>query len=80
MTLTKRAPWMMLLMALVLVLSACGGAAPSQPAAGEATAAPEGEAAAPAEGPTATPVIEFAQEPSEGQKVLVWTSPSSARP
>jgi multiple sugar transport system substrate-binding protein len=73
MTLKKRAPWTMLLMALMLVLSACGGGgAPAAPAAGEATAAPEAAPAAPAEGPTATPVIEFAQEPAEGQKVLVW--------
>lgn len=74
MTLKKHAPWLTLFAALSLLLSACGGGSPAQPA-GEEPAAPAAEAPAEepaAEGATPTPVLEFAQEPSEGQKVLVW--------
>jgi multiple sugar transport system substrate-binding protein len=76
MTPKKHAPWLALLAALTLILSACGGAAPSQPSGGAATEAPAGEptAAPAAEAPAVepSPVIEFAQEPGPNQKTLVW--------
>lgn len=82
MTLKKHAPWMILLTALSLVLSACGGGAPAAQTGGEATAAPAGEAAPAepaAELPTATTVIEFAQEPAAGQKTIVWMTRTNNR-
>ena len=70
MRLNKNYPWLVMMAALALVLSACGGGQPaSQPAADAPTAAP----AAPAEElPTPTPVLDFAQEAQPGQKTLVW--------
>jgi multiple sugar transport system substrate-binding protein len=73
----KQLPWIALITAMTLVISACGGAqqpaaaptaAPAAPAAEAPTAAPAAEA------PVATPtqVIEFAQEPTANQKVVVW--------
>jgi multiple sugar transport system substrate-binding protein len=73
MALKKHSPWIMIFFALALVLSACGGAPAAQQ--GGTTPAAEGPTAAPAaEAPAVTPttVVEFAQEPASGQKVLVW--------
>jgi multiple sugar transport system substrate-binding protein len=73
----KQLPWIALITAMTLVISACGGAqqpaaaptaAPVAPAAEAPTAAPAAEA--PAVAPTQ--VIEFAQEPTANQKVVVW--------
>lgn len=75
MTLKKHAPWLALFAALSLVLSACGGGtAPAGTSGGEATAdtAMEATAEPAADAPAPTAVIEFAQEPSSGQKVIVW--------
>lgn len=65
----KQYPWILLLGALMLVLAACGGQQATIPTAalGEApTTAPAGDL------PTPTPILEFAQQPQAGQKVLVW--------
>jgi multiple sugar transport system substrate-binding protein len=66
----KNYPWIVLFGALMLVLAACGGQQAGAPTAAPAAEAPT-EAPA-AEAPAATPVIDFAQEPQAGQKVIVW--------
>jgi multiple sugar transport system substrate-binding protein len=70
----KQLPWIAMLTAVTLVISACGGAqqpttAPTAAPGAEApTQAPAAEPAL----PTATTIAEFAQEPAAGQKVIVW--------
>lgn len=68
----KQLPWIALIAAMTLVISACGG---GQPAA-QPTAAPGAEqpTQAPAQEnlPTPTTVMEFGGEPTADQKVIVW--------
>jgi multiple sugar transport system substrate-binding protein len=70
----KKLPWVALICAVTLVISACGGgqqpaAAPTEAPAAEApTEAPAAEPAA----PEPTQAVEFSQEPTAGQKVIVW--------
>lgn len=72
----KQLPWIALISAVTLIITACGGgqapaAAPTAaPAADAPTAAPAAEPVADA--PTPTIVYDFEQEPQAGQKVIVW--------
>src|SRR5215470_15181212 len=83
----KHSPWLALMAALVMVLSACGGgptppaaeaptAPPAAQPAAEATAPPAAEAptAPPAAqpAPEATPIMQFTGEAQPNQKTVVW--------
>lgn len=70
----KQLPWIALITAMTLVISACGGAQQpaAAPTAAPAAAAPTAAPAAEAPAVAPTQVIEFAQEPTANQKVIVW--------
>lgn len=69
----RKASWLGLFAALMMVLAACGGGGAAQPTAAPGGEAPAEPTAAPAEeAPAPTQAIEFAQEPKPGQKTIVW--------